>query len=164
MINKLDLFWESNFIALGIYFIFGTKISWNDWIDIYFNVKYLLLGCIFDFLGDSLVVTAHYLAVTAGYLLLTTWWLLVVTSAYFKIQGKHPTFSQRASYLSNTSWFDSLRLMRVQGICDNRFKKFIQLYTPFYGYIALSAVYQIFCPPLPPGDDRRINIEKFYLF
>ena len=29
-INKLDLFWVPNFIALRIYFIFGTKFSWNE--------------------------------------------------------------------------------------------------------------------------------------
>ena len=32
-VNKLDLLWVSNFIALGIYFIFGTKFSWNEGIE-----------------------------------------------------------------------------------------------------------------------------------
>ena len=69
MINELDLLWLPNFIALGIYFIFGTTFSWNEGI--------LLLGRNFDFLGGYLVVTAHYLVVTARY-----WWLLLVTARY----------------------------------------------------------------------------------
>ena len=57
-INKLDL-WVPNFIALGIYFILGTKFSWNEGIDTCFNVEYLLLERYFDF-----------------------WWLLLVTARY----------------------------------------------------------------------------------
>ena len=64
-----------NFIALGIYFIFGTKFSWNEVIDTCFNVEYVLLGRSFDFLGGYLVITARYLVVTPCY-----WWLLVVTA------------------------------------------------------------------------------------
>ena len=45
-------------------FIFGTKFSWNEGIDTYFNAKCVLLGRNFDFLGGYLVVT---------------WWLLLVT-------------------------------------------------------------------------------------
>ena len=59
-----------NFIALGIYFILGTKSSWNEGIHTYFNVEYVLLVRNSDFLGGSLVVTAHYLVVTCGYYLL----------------------------------------------------------------------------------------------
>ena len=33
--------------------------------------------------------------------------------AYFRIQEKHPTCSKRASYIRNTSWPDSPRLMKV---------------------------------------------------
>ena len=51
MINELDLLRVPNFIALGIYFIFGTKFSWKKGIDTGFNVKYVLLGHNFDFLG-----------------------------------------------------------------------------------------------------------------
>ena len=29
-INQLDLLWVPNFIALEIYFLFGTKFSWNE--------------------------------------------------------------------------------------------------------------------------------------
>ena len=79
MINELDLLWLPNFIALGIYFIFGTKFSWNEGIDTCFNVKCVLLGRNFDFRGGYLV-TARYLVVTAGYLVVTAryWWLLLV--------------------------------------------------------------------------------------
>ena len=58
-INKLDLLWVPNFTELGIYFIFGTKFSWNEDIDICFNVKCVLLGRNFDFFGGYLVVTAR---------------------------------------------------------------------------------------------------------
>ena len=75
MINELDLVWVSNFIALGIYFNFGTKLSWNEGIDTYFNVEWVLLDRIFDFLGGYLAVTVRYLVVTAGYC-----WLLLVAS------------------------------------------------------------------------------------
>ena len=43
---------------------FGT---WNEGIDTCFNVKCVLLGRNFDFLGGYLVVTACYLVVTGGY-------------------------------------------------------------------------------------------------
>ena len=51
MINQLDLLWMPNLIALGIYFIFGTKFSWNEGINTYFNVEYVLLSRDFNFLG-----------------------------------------------------------------------------------------------------------------
>ena len=79
MINELGLFWVSNLIALGIYFVFGTKFSWNERIDIRFNVEYVLLGRNFDFLGGYLVVSARYLVVTAGYCSLP----LVTSRSYF---------------------------------------------------------------------------------
>ena len=76
-----------NFIALGMYFPFGTKISWNEGIDICFNVEHVLLVRNFDFLGCYLVVTARYLVVTArcwplpgGYCS-----LLVVTARYHSL-------------------------------------------------------------------------------
>ena len=71
MINELDLLWLLNFIALEIYFIFGTKLSWNEGIYTCFNVEYVLLGRNFDFLGGYLMVTARYLVVTAQYLVVT---------------------------------------------------------------------------------------------
>ena len=67
MINKLDLLWLLNFVALGIHFIFETKFSWNEGIDTGFNVRCVLLGRNFDFLGGYLVVTAYCLVVTVGY-------------------------------------------------------------------------------------------------
>ena len=70
-----------NFIALGIYVIFGTKFSWNKGMGTCFNGECALLGRTFDFLGGYLVVTARYLVITAcyfgGYCL-----LLVVTARY----------------------------------------------------------------------------------
>ena len=82
MINELDLLWVPNFIALGIYFNFRTKFSWNEEIDTCFNVEYVLLGRNFDFCGGCLVVTARYLVVAAGYSLLPGGYnsLLVVTA------------------------------------------------------------------------------------
>ena len=76
-INKLGLLWVQNFIPCGIYFIFGTKFSWNEGIDTIqyqsggFNVKCVLLGCNFDFFGGYIVVTAHYLLVAACYRVIT---------------------------------------------------------------------------------------------
>ena len=54
-----------NFIALGTYFIFGTKFSWNEVIDTCFNVECVLLGRNFRFLGGYLEVSDRYLMVTA---------------------------------------------------------------------------------------------------
>ena len=65
MFNKLDLLWVSNFIALWVYFIFGTKFFWNEVIDSCFNVKYVLLGRNFNFIGGYLVITARSLVITA---------------------------------------------------------------------------------------------------
>ena len=55
-----------NFIAIGIYFIFGTKFSWNEGTDTCFNVECMLLDRNYDFLGGYLVATAHYLSLTTG--------------------------------------------------------------------------------------------------
>ena len=87
MINKLDLLWLLNFIALGIYFIFGTKFPGMRGLRNCFNVKCVLFGRSFDFLGDYLVITTRYLVVNAGY-----WWLLLVTSSYRSLLVV-PTFS-----------------------------------------------------------------------
>ena len=56
-----------NLIARGMYFLSGTTFSWNEENDVEcFNVKCVLLGRNFDFLGGYLVVTARYLVVTGG--------------------------------------------------------------------------------------------------
>ena len=55
-----------NFIAIRIYFFFGTKFSWNEETDTCFNVECMLLGRNYDFLGGYLVATARYLSVTTG--------------------------------------------------------------------------------------------------
>ena len=54
------------FTAIGIYFLFGTKLSWNEEADTCSNAECVLLGRNFDFLGSFLVATALYLSVTAG--------------------------------------------------------------------------------------------------
>ena len=51
MIKELELLGWPNFIALGVYFIFGTKFFWNEEIGTCFNVECVLLGGNFDFLG-----------------------------------------------------------------------------------------------------------------
>ena len=38
---------------------------------------------------------------------------MAVMRTYFRIQGKHLTCSKRASYLGNTNWPDSPKLMKV---------------------------------------------------
>ena len=70
-INEFDLLWGPNFIALAIYFIFGTKFTWNEGIDTCFNVEGVLLGLNFDFFRGYLVITACYLVITARYLMAT---------------------------------------------------------------------------------------------
>ena len=54
-------------MALEIYFILGTKFSWNEGTDTCFNAECVLLGRNFDIFGGYLVGTARYLLVTARY-------------------------------------------------------------------------------------------------
>ena len=79
-----------DFIAIGIYFLFGTKFFWNEKTDTCFNIKCVLLGCNFDYL----VVSARYLSVTTGQCLLPGGYcsLLVVTAGY-RLLLLVPTFS-----------------------------------------------------------------------
>ena len=72
-INELDLLWVPNFLALEIYFIFGTTFFWNDRLILVLmsNVCYLVVILII------LVVTCWLLLVTY-WLLFVTWWLLLV--------------------------------------------------------------------------------------
>ena len=89
-----------NFIALGIYFIFGTKFSWNEGIDTCFNVKCVLLGRNFDYFGGYLVVTASYLMVTARYLVVTSGYcLLMVVTVRYQSLLLVPTFIMNAYFL-----------------------------------------------------------------
>ena len=83
-----------NFIAIGIYFLFGTKFSWNEETDTCFNVECVLLERNFDFLG----CTARYLMVTTGYCSLPCGYcsLLVVTARYRSLLLV-PTFSMSGS-------------------------------------------------------------------
>ena len=66
MINKLHLLWVPSFIAIGLYFLFGAKFSWNEETDTCCNVECMLLGRNYDFLGGYLVATARYLSITTG--------------------------------------------------------------------------------------------------
>ena len=70
---------------MGIYFILGTKVSWNEGIDTCFNVKCVLLGRNFDYFGGYLVDTARYLVFTAHYLVVTGGYcsLPLVTARYY---------------------------------------------------------------------------------
>ena len=56
-----------NFIAIGIYFLFGTKFPLNEETDTCFNVEYMLLDRNCDFLGGYLVATPRCLSVTTSY-------------------------------------------------------------------------------------------------
>ena len=59
MITEIHLLRVPNFIALAIYFLFGTKFSCNEETDPCFNVECVLIGRNFDFFGGA-------------------WWLLLV--------------------------------------------------------------------------------------
>ena len=63
IINDLHLLLVPNFIAIGIYFLSGTKFFWNEEAECVLNVPnecYLTVILIF------LVATARYLSVTTG--------------------------------------------------------------------------------------------------
>ena len=77
MINKFDLLCVSNFIELGLYFIFGTKFFWNEGIDTCFDVECVLFGRNCDLLSGYLVVTTGCCLLLDGY-----WWLLLVIGGY----------------------------------------------------------------------------------
>ena len=73
MVNERELLWVPNFTALRIYFVFGTKFSWNEGIDTCFNVECVLLCCNFGFLGGYCSLPSGYCSlpvVTARYRLL----------------------------------------------------------------------------------------------
>ena len=61
------------------------------------------------------------------------WKEWTVHRVYFRIQGKHPTSSKRASYLGNTIWRVSPRLLKIESIRDNWFKQVFQFHTHLYG-------------------------------
>ena len=90
--------------GLGIYFIFGTKLFWNEGIDFCFNVECVLLGRNFDYFGDYLIVTARCVVVTARYVVVTGGYcsLLVVTACYRSLL-LIPTFSMNAFSIIFTS-------------------------------------------------------------
>ena len=77
VINKLDLLWVPNFIALEIFFIFGTKFPWNEKIYTCFSVECVSFGRNLDFLGGYCLLSSGY-----WWLLFVTWWLLLVTARF----------------------------------------------------------------------------------
>ena len=77
-IYELDLLWVPHFIALGLYFIFGTKFSWNKGIDTCFNVECVLLGRIFYFWW----LLGGYWSLPSGYCSLP----LVTARSHFKYE------------------------------------------------------------------------------
>ena len=81
-------------IALGIYFIFATKFSWNEGINTCFNVEWVLLSRNVDFFSGYLVFTARYLMFTTGYCS-----LLVVTARHRSLL-LFPTFSMNERKIS----------------------------------------------------------------
>ena len=90
----------SIFIALGIYFFFGTKFSWKEEeTDTCFNVECVLLGRNFNVLGGYFVVAGRYLMVTTAYCSLPRSYcsLLVVTVRYRSLLFV-PTFSMNVFF------------------------------------------------------------------
>ena len=83
----------SDFIALVIYLIIGTNISWNEGIDTCFNVQFVLLGRNLDFLGGYCSLPSGYCSLLGGYCS-----LLVVTARYRSLLLV-PTFSMNALVL-----------------------------------------------------------------
>ena len=117
MINKLDLLRLANFITLGIYFIFGTKFSWNEGIDTCFNVKCVLLGRNFDFLGGYLFITCSLLVVTAHY--------VVVTGGYCRLLGGYCQLLLVNHHSSLVTRYCSLLLAPAFSMNDS--KKFLKI-------------------------------------
>ena len=77
-----------------MYFLFGTKLSWNEGIDTYFNVECVLLGRNFDFPDRYLVFTALQIVVTTGYCSLPGgYYLLLVITARHRLLLLVLTFS-----------------------------------------------------------------------
>ena len=123
MINEIDLFWVPNFIALEIYFIFGTKFSWNEGIDSCFNVECVLLSRNFDFLGGYCSLPSVYC-----WLLLVTRQLLVVTTRYW-CYCSLPLITARSHFqyelVKNTFFKEHLRSSREEMFCKRgAFKNF----------------------------------------
>ena len=78
MINKLDLLWVPNFIALGIYiFLDQIFLEWRDWYILVLMSNMCYLVIILVLFGGYAVITAYSLVVTARCCL-----LLLVTARY----------------------------------------------------------------------------------
>ena len=86
---------------------------------------------------------------------------------YFRIQRKHQTCSKRASYLGNTSWSDSSKLMRLLSIHDNWSKQVMQWHRPFMVYCFFMVCYNFLFHLIDfenVGNGRRRNLDNFYFF
>ena len=85
-----------------------------------------------------------------------------LSRAYFRIQGKRPTCSERASYLGNTSWPDSPKLMKI--LVTIGLNRLFSLHITFW-YITIYTVYYFLLETLRmPDDVRNRNFEIFYSF
>ena len=134
MINELHLPRVPNFIALGIYFLSGTKFFWNEENDTCFSVECLLLGRNFDFLGGYLVVTARCLMVTTSYCS-----LLVVTARYLVVTARSrslllvPTFRMNDTFLPDSCEQQLLHFIQkclpkglLRNWCSQKFRKILR--------------------------------------
>ena len=99
------------------YFIFGIKFSWNEGIDTCFNVKCVLHGRNFDFLGGYLVITAGYCSLPDGYSSL----LVVTTRSHFNINARKWTSPTRWDrvFFNQFCFFQILIKDRTQCFCMN---------------------------------------------
>ena len=83
-----------------------------------------------------------------------------VYRAYFRIQGKYPLCSKRASYFCNTSWLDSPKLMKeLETVGFNRLSSLhiplwhITLFTFFYFHSEIMRI---------PDKGRSRDLYVFY--
>ena len=164
-INELGPLWVPKFIALGIYFLFGTKLSWKEGIDICFNVECVLLGRNFDFFGGYSVVTARYLMVTTGY-----YSLLVVTAGY-RSSLLVPTFSMNAFLMNfsltwkNGTHFSLAVIMHFSWDIGSRSKMFCAkgVFKNFYKIHRKTTLIEYFLVKLGALVDVKNNCFKIHL-
>ena len=112
-----------------------SKYSWNITCRLgCFNIKCMLLGRNFDFLGGYLVVTARSLVVTGGYYSLPGgyWWLLIVTARYclfpllvwtqINMSLRRLLFRHEIFYLLRLQSFpNNLHFPIIVGVCSKHF-------------------------------------------
>ena len=108
MINELDMLRMPNFIALGIYFIFGPNLP---------GMRGLILVLMWNVCYLAVILI---LLVVAWWLLLITKWLLLVTAHYLVVTGGYcsllfvPNFSMTSFFLCLASNLCLVRLLQSQ--------------------------------------------------